>query len=191
MSDRTNQPENATPEPKGSEQGLAPRSGPAAATAHSMIANGVRDPGAFASLIAANPAARNEIVALLHRTYGNSFVTEVMSAAGSQGSAAAPAPSAPASPPASGPAPSPAPSPAPTPGPTQAPAPTPQEPAPAPSRPSAPAQSPASNPTPSNSPWPTWDIEPAPSVTASSIPGSVAGIRAGSCAVLGAVTGRS
>lgn len=50
--------------------------GSAAAT--SMLAQGVREPGAYAELIATHPEARNEIYALLQRALGNAALQEIM-----------------------------------------------------------------------------------------------------------------
>lgn len=67
---------------RASEGAAAPTSvgagstGSAAAT--SLLAQGVRELGAYAQLIAAHPEARNEIYALLQRALGNAALQEIM-----------------------------------------------------------------------------------------------------------------
>ena len=57
---------------------VAKQEQPATAEVRAMLQNGQKDPKTIGALIQANPSARNEILALLHSTLGNRFVSQVM-----------------------------------------------------------------------------------------------------------------
>lgn len=78
----TKHQQQSTPEhehEQGHEATSSPQSAhqPAAAMVRQMLASGHMDPQAIAAIIEANPAARNEIFALLHTTAGNGFASQV------------------------------------------------------------------------------------------------------------------
>ena len=70
----------------------APRSAgqPATAMVQQLLASGARDPKEVAAIIEAHPAAANEIFALLHRTAGNRFASEVSAIVVGKGGLGAP-----------------------------------------------------------------------------------------------------
>ncbi len=75
---RHHAPEPTDQTAEANARGAAPEGDHAAlATVRHMLARSHADPKAIAAIIEAHPAAANQIFALLHRTHGNRFVSQV------------------------------------------------------------------------------------------------------------------